>query len=91
MTHPLIMISSMTNYVYFDAVRPNLAHTRIDCPNQLGLLEEAESLGYDVTDPDVMEAVADLLGLAVPAEFADRATPCGHCTLVAAPLWRAAA
>jgi hypothetical protein len=81
----------MTNHVYFDAVRPNLAHTRIDCANYLGLAEEAEALGYDSSDPDLMDAVADLLGLVVPAEFADRATPCHHCTLVAAPLWRAAA
>jgi hypothetical protein len=85
------MMTAMTSHVYFDAVRHSMAHTRIDCPNQLGLLEEVEALGYDTTDPDIVEAVADLLGLVVPVGLAERATPCSHCTLVAAPYWRAAA
>ncbi len=82
----------MTNTVIFDLQQPNLAHTRLDCSHHLGFLEFIEdALGGWSGDADEVEAAAIDAGLMVPASLADRAKPCPHCTLVAAPYWRAAA
>ena len=85
----------MTNTVLFDLHTPNLAHTRLDCSEHHGFLEfiEAQLADHDWSgDLDEIEAAAFRAGLLVPAELADdRARPCPHCTLVAAPYWRSAA
>lgn len=81
----------MTNTVILDIQQPNLAHTRVDCSHHDGAIEAVEDLGYAVDDPEVFEAALDLLGLVVPRHLADGLRACPHCTLVAAPVWRAAA
>ncbi len=82
----------MTNTVIFDLHQPNLAHTRLDCSRHEGFFEFVEAqLGQWSGDADEFEAAAFQTGLVVPAELADHARPCPHCTLVAAPYWRAAA
>lgn len=81
----------MTNTVIFDIHRPNVAHTTIDCPQHFGLIEAVEALGYDIDDIDVFSAAVELLGLVVPSYLADNARPCACCTLIAAPVWMAAA
>jgi hypothetical protein len=81
----------MTNTVILDIYQPLLAHTRVDCSQHFGAVEAVEALGYPVDDPDVFEAALDLLGLVVPRHLADGLHACPHCTLVAAPVWRAAA
>jgi hypothetical protein len=81
----------MSTHVIVDIERPHIAHTRVDCPEHLGVLEAVDQLGYPTDDPDVVEAALELLGLLVPGHLADRARPCPACTLVGAPLWRAAA
>ena len=78
--------------VVFDVDVPSLAHTRIDCPEHLGLIELVETfLGHTCDDPEVVEHIADLHGLVSPAHLVHQARPCHHCTLVAAPYWLAAA
>jgi len=82
----------MTNTVIFDVQRPNVAHTQLLCSQHHGFLEFVEShLGEWSGDADVVEAAAFEAGLLVPAEWAEHAVPCPHCTLVAAPYWLPAA
>lgn len=82
----------MTRTLVFDLVRPAVAHTRIDCPDNLGLIELVEAaLGGGCDDPDVAEDIAARHGLMVDAHLVHQARPCPHCTLVAAPYWLAAA
>ena len=80
------------HFVIFDIDRPNLVHTRLDCPDHVGLVDVVDQwFGGPCDDPDVVEEVAFRHGLIAAAELVNRGTPCEHCTLVAAPLWRAAA
>ncbi|MBI5090063.1 MAG: hypothetical protein HZB15_14700 [Actinobacteria bacterium] len=82
----------MTNTLVFDVDQPDLAHTRIDCPDHLGLIELVETyLGQPCDDPITIEHVAAVHGLVSPAHLVHQARPCTTCTLVAAPYWRAAA
>ena len=79
-------------FVIFDIDRPNLVHTRLDCADHVGLVDVVDQwFGGPCDDPDVVEEVAFRHGLIADAELVKRGTPCEHCTLVAAPLWRAAA
>jgi hypothetical protein len=79
-------------FVIFDIDRPNLVHTRLDCPDHVGLVDVVDQwFGGPCDDPDVVEEVAFRHGLIADAELVVRGKPCEHCTLVAAPLWRAAA
>ena len=79
-------------FVIFDIDRPNLVHTRLDCPDHVGLVDVVDQwFGGACDDPDVVEEVAFRHGLIADAELVKRGKPCEHCTLVAAPLWRAAA
>ena len=81
-----------THHVFFDVDHPEVAHTRIDCPENGGLIELVETyLGHACDDPMIFEYVADVHGLVSPAHLVHQARPCGHCTLVAAPYWRSAA
>lgn len=81
-----------TRYVIFDIDRPNLVHTKLDCEDHIGLVDLADQwYGGPCLDPEIVEEVAFRHGLLVPAELVQRGTPCEHCTLVAAPYWRAAA
>ena len=81
-----------TRAVIFDAFIDGLAHTRLDCPAHLGLIELVEQhLGAPCDDPDVVEAVAHQHGLVIDAHLVLQARPCAACTLVAAPVWLAAA
>jgi len=83
---------SPIRYVIFDVDRPNLVHTRLDCPDHVGLVDIVDQwFGGPCDDPDVVEDVAMRHGLLADADLVERGTPCEHCTLVAAPLWRAAA
>lgn len=76
----------------FDVDTPDLAHTRIDCPEHLGLIELVETyVGGPCDDPDMVEYVAAIHGLVAPAHLVHQARPCPTCTLVAAPYWLAAA
>jgi hypothetical protein len=76
----------------FDVDQPDLAHTRIDCADHLGLIELVETyLGHPCDDPVTVEHVADIHGLVTAAHLVHQARPCPTCTLVAAPLWLAAA
>jgi hypothetical protein len=78
--------------VFFDVDDPEVAHTRIDCPENGGLIELVETyLGTSCDDPMVFEYVADVHGLVSPAHLVHQARPCPHCTLVAAPFWLSAA
>ena len=80
------------HYVIFDIDRPNLVHTKLDCSEHIGLVDVVDQwFGGPCDDPDVVEEVAFRHGLVAAAELVERGTPCPHCTLVAAPLWRAAA
>jgi len=80
------------HHVFFDVDHPEVAHTRIDCPDNGGLIELVETyLGRSCDDPMVFEYVADLHGLVAPAHLVHQARPCAHCTLVAAPYWLTAA
>jgi hypothetical protein len=82
----------MNNTLIFDVETPQLAHTRIDCPDHLGLIELVETyLGHPCDDPATLEHVADVHGLVSPAHLVHQARPCATCTLVAAPYWLAAA
>jgi hypothetical protein len=82
----------MTNTLIFDVDRPDLAHTRLDCPDHLGLIELVETyLGGPCDDPVTVEHVADVHGLLAPSHLVHQARPCPACTLVAAPYWLAAA
>ena len=82
----------MTRNLIFDVDTPNLAHTRIDCSQHLGLIELVETyLGHPCDDPVTVEHVAALHGLVSPAHLVHHARPCATCTLVAAPYWLAAA
>jgi hypothetical protein len=79
-------------FVIFDIDQPNLVHTRLDCNEHVGLIDVVDQwFGGPCDDPDVVEAVAFRHGLIADADLVQRGTPCAHCTLVAAPLWRAAA
>jgi hypothetical protein len=79
-------------FVIFDIDRPNLVHTRLDCPDHVGLVDVVDQwFGGPCDDPDVVEEVAFRHGLIADADLVVRGKPCEHCTLVAAPLWRAAA
>ena len=79
-------------FVIFDIDRPNLVHTRLDCADHVGLVDVVDQwFGGPCDDIDVVEEVAFRHGLIADAELVKRGTPCEHCTLVAAPLWRAAA
>jgi hypothetical protein len=79
-------------YLYFDVDRPDVAHTRLDCPDHLGLIELVDTfMGGPCDDPDVAEHVAAAHGLVVPAHLVHEAHACPTCTLVAAPHWRIAA
>lgn len=81
-----------TRYVIFDIDRLNLVHTKLDCEDHIGLVDLADQwYGGPCLDPEIVEEVAFRHGLLVPAELVQRGTPCEHCTLVAAPYWRAAA
>ena len=74
------------------SITPEVAHTRIDCPDNGGLIELVETyLGTACDDPMVFEYVADMHGLVAPAHLVHQARPCPHCTLVAAPYWLSAA
>jgi hypothetical protein len=78
--------------VFFDVDHPGVAHTRIDCPENGGLIELVETyLGTPCDDPMMFEYVADMHGLVSPAHLVHQARPCPHCTLVAAPYWLSAA
>ncbi len=78
--------------VFFDVDHPEVAHTRIDCPDNGGLIELVETyLGTACDDPMMFEYVADLHGLVAPARLVHQARPCPQCTLVAAPYWLSAA
>jgi hypothetical protein len=80
------------HHVIIDAEQGELAHTRLDCPAHVGLIDLVEShLGESCDDPATVLDVAGRLGLVVVAEVAEHARPCPSCTLVAAPFWRAAA
>ncbi|MGB8861990.1 MAG: hypothetical protein WCC60_22230 [Ilumatobacteraceae bacterium] len=82
----------MTKTVILDAAQPNLVHTRLDCNHHVGLLELIEQqFGGSPDYADELEEAAFHAGLIVPAEWAEHARPCPHCTLVAAPYWLAAA
>ena len=82
----------MTRNLIFDVDTPNLAHTRIDCPQHFGLIELVETyLGHPCDDPTTVEHVAAIHGLVSPAHLIRQARPCSGCTLVAAPYWLAAA
>ena len=84
--------SHPVHHVYFDVDHPEVAHTRIDCPENGGLIELVETyLGHACDDPMIFEYVADVHGLVSPAHLVHQARPCAHCTLVAAPYWRSAA
>ena len=81
-----------THHVFFDVDHPEVAHTRLDCPENGGLIELVETyLGQPCDDPAMFEYVADVHGLVAPAHLVHQARPCPHCTLVAAPFWRSAA
>jgi hypothetical protein len=81
-----------TRTLVFDADRPEIAHTRIDCPDHLGLIELVETfVGGPCDDPEIVEHVAHAHGLLIEAHLVLQAQPCPHCTLVAAPYWLAAA
>lgn len=81
-----------SHHVYFDVDHPEVAHTRIDCPENGGLIELVETyLGTPCDDPMMFEYVADVHGLVSPAHLVHQARPCPHCTLVAAPYWLSAA
>jgi hypothetical protein len=80
------------HFVYFDVDQPDIAHTRIDCSENGGLIELVETyLGRSCDDPMMFEYVADVHGLVSPAHLVHQARPCAHCTLVAAPYWLSAA
>jgi hypothetical protein len=79
-------------FVIFDIDQPDLVHTKLDCIEHVGLIDVVDQwFGGPCDDPDVVEEVAFRHGLIAAAELVERGTPCPHCTLVAAPLWRAAA
>jgi hypothetical protein len=81
-----------SRFVIFDIDRPDLVHTKLDCTEHVGLIDVVDQwFGGPCDDPDVLEEVAFRHGLIAAAELVERGTPCPHCTLVAAPLWRAAA
>ena len=80
------------HHVFFDVDRPEVAHTRIDCVENGGLIELVETyLGQPCDDPTMFEHVAEVHGLVAPAHLVHQARPCPHCTLVAAPYWLSAA
>lgn len=82
----------MAHMVYLDSTRPDLVHTRLDCAAHHGLVEAVEHhAGQPVDDPEMFEHLAQELGLMVDHRYVSRGRPCPQCTLVAAPLWRAAA
>ena len=82
----------VAHHVFFDVDHPEVAHTRIDCPDNGGLIELVESyLGTACDDPVMFEYVADVHGLVAPAHLVHQARPCPRCTLVAAPYWLGAA
>jgi hypothetical protein len=64
-----------------------LAHTRIDCSAHLAFVDFLSG----TTDLDDAFDVAERQGLLIPSYFAEGLRACAHCTLVAAPVWRAAA
>jgi hypothetical protein len=89
---PALTLPAPVHHVFFDVDHPETAHTRIDCPENGGLIELVETyLGQPCDDPVVFEYVADVHGLVSPAHLVHQARPCPHCTLVAAPFWRSAA
>ena len=89
---PLVHDDGMTRTLVFDLVRPNVAHTRIDCPDHVGLIELVEAeLGHSCDDPDLVEEIAARHGLVAEAHLVHQARPCPSCTLVAAPYWLSAA
>ncbi len=90
-SHPACTIGGMTRTIVFDALHPDLAHTRLDCPDHLGLVELVEAAVGPCDDPELVERVAFEHGLLVEAHLVRRARPCPTCTLVAAPYWLAAA
>jgi len=84
--------SRPARFVIFDIDRPNLVHTRLDCSDHVGLVDVVDQwFGGPCDDPDVVEEVAFRHGLVADADLVKRGKPCPNCTLVAAPLWRAAA
>ncbi len=91
LTRPASVPARPSN-VFFDVDHPEIAHTRIDCVENGGLIELVETyLGQPCDDPMMVEYVADLHGLVAPAHLVHQARPCPHCTLVAAPYWLSAA
>ncbi|MFN8023157.1 MAG: hypothetical protein U0Q03_16640 [Acidimicrobiales bacterium] len=86
------VLGARVSHVFFDVDHPEVAHTRIDCPENGGLIELVETyLGGPCDDPVMFEYVADVHGFVSPAHLVHQARPCPHCTLVAAPSWRTAA
>jgi hypothetical protein len=80
------------HYVIFDIDQPDLVHTKLDCSEHVGLVDVVDQwFGGPCDDPDVVEEVAFRHGLIAAAALVERGKPCEHCTLVAAPLWLAAA
>jgi hypothetical protein len=78
--------------LYVDVDRSDLVHTRLDCPEHIGLVDLVDTyMGGPCDDPDVAEHVAAAHGLIVPAHLVHEAHACPRCTLVAAPHWRIAA
>ena len=65
----------------------DLAHTRIDCDAHAALTD----LLVATEDLDQAFEIADQHGLLLPSYLAEGIRACPQCTLVAAPLWRAAA
>ena len=91
-THSAASARRPARFVIFDIDRPNLVHTRLDCADHVGLIDVVDQwFGGPCDDPDVVEEVAFRHGLIADADLVARGTPCEHCTLVAAPFWRAAA
>lgn len=96
-THPTTLPSTApparpAHYVIFDIDQPNLVHTKLDCSEHVGLVDVVDQwFGGPCDDPDVVEEVAFRHGLIAAAALVERGKPCEHCTLVAAPLWLAAA
>lgn len=70
-----------------DLHNSDLAHTRIDCSAHIALAD----LLMSVDDIDAAFEIAANEGLLMPSYLAEGVRACPHCTLVAAPVWRAAA
>ncbi|HEY7627419.1 MAG TPA: hypothetical protein VH761_10140, partial [Ilumatobacteraceae bacterium] len=60
-------------YVIFDVDRPDLVHTRLDCPDHVGLIDVVDQwFGGPCDDPDVVEEVAFRHGLIALADLVKR-------------------